>query len=53
MRGGERIQITLKAGHHRPTGEAPFKSHFAGFVSGQLNAGLVACDFPGDPDQYC
>ena len=25
MRGGQRIHITLKAGHHRPTSEMPFK----------------------------
>ena len=29
MRGGM-IQITLKAGHHRPTSETPFKWRFAG-----------------------
>ena len=28
--GGERIQIKLKAGHHRPTSEVPFKRLFAG-----------------------
>ena len=28
--GGQRIQLTLKAGHHRPTSETPFKWGFAG-----------------------
>ena len=33
IRRGERIQITLKAGHHRPNRETPFKWHFAdGFL---------------------
>ena len=28
--GGERIQIPLKAGHHLPASETPFKWRFAG-----------------------
>ena len=41
------IQITLKAGHHRPTSETPFKCRFPGgpLVAPTLNSGLVACDF--------
>ena len=27
---GERIQIQLKASHHWPANETPFKGHFAG-----------------------
>ena len=27
---GKKIQITLKAGHHRPASETPFKWRFAG-----------------------
>ena len=30
IRGGERIQITLKASHHRPTSETPLKKRFTG-----------------------
>ena len=29
MRGGQRILITLKVGHHQPTSETPVKWHFA------------------------
>ena len=39
MRGRERIQITLKAGHYRPASETPFKWRFAGRP---MNAGLTA-----------
>ena len=42
------IQISLKAGHHRPASETPFND------GPTLNTGLVAflCDFSGDPDHY-
>ena len=35
------IYIALKAGHHRVDDSLT------------MNVGLVACDFPGDADQYC
>ena len=41
---GYRIQIPLKAGHHRPASETPFKWHFAGglmMAQNSSNAGLV------------
>ena len=40
----ERIHISLKAGHHRPAREAPFKWRFDGGADDglTLNAGLVA-----------
>ena len=43
------ITIPLKSGHYRPACQMPFKWRFAGPT---LNAGLVACDFSEDPDQY-
>ena len=36
---GKRIQISLKAGHHRPVSKTPFKWLFAGAT---MNAGFVA-----------
>ena len=38
------VQIALKAGHHRPASETPFKWHFAGgpMKGPTLNSGLVA-----------
>ena len=41
--------MPLKVGLHRPASEAPLKWRFAGVP---LNAGLVALQFLGDPDQY-
>ena len=47
---GYRIQIPLKAGHHRPTSETPFKWHFAGgsmMAQNWSNAGFVGLSFSG------
>ena len=40
---GERIKITLKAGHHRPASETPFQWQFTGGPDGGpiFNASLV------------
>ena len=41
-------QIPLKAGHHRPASETPFKWRFAGDNGPKFNTGLVAlCFFQG------
>ena len=41
------MQISLKAGHHRP----PAKRHADDGTT--LNAGYVALWLSGDPDQHC
>ena len=45
-------QIPLKAGHHRPASETPFKWRFAGepMVAQHWMQAWQPCDFPGDPD---
>ena len=50
MRGGvERFQVPLKAGHHRPASETPFRRGSTGGDNGPIiNDGMVALC----PDQY-
>ena len=51
---GERIQISLKAGHHRSTSETPLNSvSLACPWWPTLNAGLVVLRISGDPVQFC
>ena len=47
--GGERFQVPLKAGHHRPASETPFRRGSTGGDNGPIiNDGMVALC----PDQY-
>ena len=46
-----RIQILLKAGHHRPASETLFA--FRADDGPTLNAGLVVLKISRDPVQYC
>ena len=48
---GERIQISLKAGHHRPGSKMAL--HWHADDGPTLNAGLVALRISGDLVQYC
>ena len=53
---GERIQIALKAGHHRPARETPFTFFLRADDGPTLNTGLVALRIliiAGHPVQYC
>ena len=51
---GERIQISLKAGHHRSASETPLNGvSLACHDVPTLNVGLVVLRIPGDPVQYC
>ena len=52
---GKRIQISLKAGHHRPASETPFKWRFAGgpMMAQHWLLAWQLCDFSWVPDQYC
>ena len=48
---GERIQISLKAGHHRPASEMAFR--WRADDGPTLNAGLVVLRISRDLVQYC
>ena len=51
---GERIQISLKVGHHRPASETPVNGvSLACRWRPTLNAGLVVLRISGGPVQYC
>ena len=55
---GERIQIALKADHHRPASGTTFNLAFLWRANDcpTLSVGLVAwklCNISEDPDQYC
>ena len=55
MRGEDpKIKIPLKVGYYRPASERHLNGvRWRANGDPTLNAGLVACDSSGDPDQYC
>ena len=53
---GERIQMPLTVGHHRPASETPFRWRFASvplMAHPMIELWLGSFVILGDPDQYC